>query len=66
MGTEKTLKKGRSIHGRFLAAMLLAACVSGSQSQTVLASDGNTETGRYGCSPVTEDLSMLPAMENRV
>lgn len=66
MGTGKTLKNGRSIHGRFLAAMLLAVCVSGSQSQAVLASDGNTETGRYGCSPVTEDLSMLPAMENRV
>lgn len=60
------MRRGRAALGRILAAMLLAGCVSGSLPQTALAADGDTDADLYGCSPVEQDLSMLPAMENKV
>lgn len=66
LGIEKILKHGRAIPGRILAAMFLTVCVICCRAQEVFAVNGDADTLPYRCSPVSEDLSALPAMENRV
>ena len=66
LGIEKILKHGRAIPGRILAAMFLTVCVICCRAQEVFAVNGDADTFPYRCSPVSEDLSALPAMENRV
>lgn len=66
LGIERILKHGRAIPGRILAAMFLTVCVICCRAQEVFAVNGDADTLPYRCSPVSEDLSALPAMENRV
>lgn len=69
MSTERRLplvwKKYSRRHGRFLAAgaVLLCGCLTtGYAAQKKAAPD----IDRYGCSPVTEVLSDIPVMENKL
>lgn len=64
MRKRKTGRTAAAVLWRTLAAVILAGFVGGFVAQEVFASDGDALP--YKCSPVSEDLSVLPAMENRV